>query len=111
MPSMAARRQTRLARPLPARPPRVAVSPALALWRLFEDGAWDDARALLHPDFVARWPQSRECFRGPDNYLAVNREHPAPGWTLHVHRLVEGHGTAAIQMRLDHAEGVDEGAC
>ena len=108
---MPERRQTRLARPLPARPLRAAVPPALALWRLFEEGAWDEARALLHPDFVARWPQSGECFRGPDNYLAVNREHPAPGWKLSVHSLVEGHGAAAVHVRLDHAEGVDEGAC
>ena len=54
-------------------------SPALALWRLFEAGSWEEARALLHPDFIARWPQTGECFRGPDNYVAVNREHPAPG--------------------------------
>ncbi|MES1239795.1 MAG: nuclear transport factor 2 family protein [Chloroflexota bacterium] len=88
-----------------------AVSPALALWCLFEAGAWDEARGLLHPDFVAHWPQSGERFRGPDNYLAVNREHPAPGWKLHVHRLVEGPGTAAVHVTLDHAEGVDHGAC
>jgi hypothetical protein len=78
---------------------------------LFEAGAWEEARDLLHSDFVAHWPQSGECFRGPENYLAVNREHPAPGWMLTVHRVVESPGCAAIQITLAHAEGVDHGAC
>ena len=108
---MAPRRQTRLARPRPALTSRPSTSPALTLWRLFEAGAWDEAGALLHPDFVAHWPQSGECFRGRENYLAVNREHPAPGWELTVHRIVESPGCAAIRITLAHAEGVDHGAC
>ena len=92
---MAPRRQTRLARPHPALAARPNMSPALTLWRLFEAGAWEEAGALLHPDFVAHWPQSDECFRGPENYLAVNREHPAPGWELTVHRVVETPGCAS----------------
>jgi hypothetical protein len=108
---MTERRQTRLPRPRPGTTTRPAASPALALWRLFESGSWDAARALLHPDFIARWPQSGECFRGPDNYLAVNREHPAPGWKLTVQRLVESPGAAALHVTLEHAEGVDHGAC
>ena len=41
----------------------------------------------------------------------MNREHPAPGWELTVHRLVESPGCAALQLTLAHAEGVDHGAC
>ena len=107
---MTPRRQTRLARPRPARP-RARTSPALVLWRLFEAGAWDEARALLDPDFSARWPQSGECFRGQDNYVAVNRAHPAPGWTMTVHRVVDTPAASALQLTLEHAEGVDHGAC
>jgi hypothetical protein len=91
--------------------PASAPTVALALWRLFQAGAWDDARALLAPDVVVRWPQSGECFRGADDYLAVNRSHPAPGWELTVHRLVDGPGGSAVQVTLEHAEGVDHGAC
>jgi len=108
---MAPRRQTRLARPRPTAAPGPGTSPALMLWRHFEAGAWNEAGALLHPGFVAHWPQSDEWFRGPENYLAVNREHPAPGWELTVHRLVESPGCAAIQITLAHAEGIDHGAC
>jgi len=108
---MAERRQTRLPRPRPGTAARRTASPVPALWRLFESGSWDEARALLHPDFIARWPQSGECFRGPGNYLAVNREHPAPGWRLIVQRLVESPGAAALHVTLEHAEGIDHGAC
>ena len=41
----------------------------------------------------------------------MNREHPAPGWELTVHRVVESPGCAALQITLAHAEGVDHGAC
>jgi hypothetical protein len=102
--------QTRVDRPRPARIPGRA-SPALALWQLFEAGAWDEARALLDPRFVAQWPQSDECFRGPDNFIAVNRAHPAPGWRLVVHSVVETDRAAALQLSLEHAEGTDHGAC
>jgi hypothetical protein len=107
---MTQRSQPRLAR---ARPGGAAActSPAVALWRLFEAGAWNDATALLDPGFVAHWPQSGECFRGPDNFIAVNRAHPAPGWRLVVHAHVETARASALQLTLEHAEGVDDGAC
>jgi hypothetical protein len=99
--------QTRVDRPHPVG----ARSPALALWQLFEAGAWDEARTLLDPRFVAQWPQSDECFRGPDNFIEVNRAHPAPGWRLVVHSLVDTVRTSALQLSLEHAEGTDHGAC
>jgi SnoaL-like domain len=106
-----ARRQTRLARPNPGRATAPRTSIGLTLWRHFEADEWDAARALLHPNFVARWPQSDEWFRGPDNYIAVNRAHPAPGWSLLVYHVVDEPGACALQVTLDHAEGTDHGAC
>jgi len=102
--------QTRVDRPHPVRT-RAQAPPALALWQLFEAGAWDEARTLLDPRFVARWPQSDECFRGPDTFIEVNRAHPAPGWRLVVHSLVDTVRTTALQLSLEHAEGTDHGAC
>jgi SnoaL-like domain len=32
--------------------------------------------ALLHPDVVARYPQSGEVFRGRDNYIGMLRNYP-----------------------------------
>ena len=102
--------QTRVDRPHPVRT-RAQAPPALALWQLFEAGAWDEARTLLDPRFVARWPQSDECFRGPDTFIEVNRAHPAPGWRLVVHSLVDTVRTTALQLSLEHAEGTDHVAC
>jgi hypothetical protein len=105
-----ARRQTRLARPHPgpSATPRTPIG--LALWRHFEAGEWEEARALLHPDFVARWPQSDEWFQAP-GYIAVNSAHPAPGWSLLVYSVVDAPGACALQVTLEHAEGTDHGAC
>jgi hypothetical protein len=108
--AMSERCRTRLSRPQPRRLAAPA-SPAVRFWRLLEAGAWEEAHRLLDPGFVAHWPQSGECFRGPDDFLAVNRAHPAPGWALAVHRVVEAPGATALQLTLEHAEGVDEGAC
>jgi SnoaL-like protein len=104
-----ARRQTRLARSHLGGAPHSSVG--LALWRHFEAGAWDEARALLHSAFVAHWPQSDERFRGPDNFVAVNRAHPAAGWRLVIHRVVETPEASALQLTLEHVEGTDHGAC
>lgn len=32
--------------------------------------------ALLHPDYVGRYPQSGEIIRGPDNFRAVTEHYP-----------------------------------
>lgn len=45
-------------------------------WRHFNDREWAKARELLHEDFEAYWPQSRELIKGPDNFIRLNREYP-----------------------------------
>jgi ketosteroid isomerase-like protein len=45
-------------------------------WNLFSDQRWEDAQALLSPDLLVEWPQSRERMRGPENFVAVNRHYP-----------------------------------
>ena len=44
--------------------------------RLFSEQKWNEALALLHPEFVAEWPQSRERISGGLNYIDVNRHYP-----------------------------------
>lgn len=46
------------------------------LWRLFDQGRFEETRPLLADDFVADWPQTRERFRGPDNFIQLNRAYP-----------------------------------
>ena len=46
------------------------------LWRLFDEGRFDDVRPLLADDFVADWPQTRERIAGPDNFIGLNAAYP-----------------------------------
>ena len=45
-------------------------------WQLISDQSWSSVKDLLHPNFVATWPQSREKMRGPDNFVSVNQYYP-----------------------------------
>jgi len=44
-------------------------------WQLFSNQKWDEAKQLLHPDFIAEWPQSRERMNRA-NFIEVNRNYP-----------------------------------
>ena len=56
------------------------------LWDRFEGREWDRAAELLHPDFVADWPHTRERIRGRENFILVNRHYPEP-WKIEVVRI------------------------
>jgi hypothetical protein len=45
-------------------------------WLLFSEQSWDKAAELLHQNFVAMWPQSRERIVGAQNFINVNRFYP-----------------------------------
>ncbi|MBC7456865.1 MAG: hypothetical protein H7235_01205, partial [Bdellovibrionaceae bacterium] len=45
-------------------------------WNYFSEQKWNEAETLLHADFVATWPQSKERIVGPKNYINVNRNYP-----------------------------------
>lgn len=49
---------------------------AETLWNFFDQEKWDDAKNLLHENFVAYWPQSREKIVGADNFIELNRNYP-----------------------------------
>ena len=49
---------------------------AVELWRLFDAGRFRDALPLLAEDFEARWPNTRERIRGPENFIALNENYP-----------------------------------
>ena len=46
------------------------------LWKCFHELRFDDAYKLFHKDFAAQWPQSRERFRGAENFVEMNRNYP-----------------------------------
>lgn len=53
-----------------------SIALACQLWRYMGERKWDEAKALLSPDFGATWPQSRERIVGPDNFIGLNRDYP-----------------------------------
>ena len=53
-----------------------AGSVARNLWRCFDKARFHDALLLLSDDFVAIWPNTRERFVGPKNFIAMNEAYP-----------------------------------
>jgi SnoaL-like domain len=47
--------------------------------RALADDDVDAQVALLHPDYVGRYPQSGEVIRGPANFVAVTSNYPGRG--------------------------------
>lgn len=83
------------------------MNPVERLWTLFEAHDWDGAAGLLTDDFVAEWPQTQERFRGPANFIAMNKAHPAPNWHISVQRVVVARNEVAAEVLVTNDEGAD----
>ena len=51
-----------------------ATAVAREFWRLMASNDFDSVAAVLAPDFVLEWPQSRERIRGAERFARMNRE-------------------------------------
>jgi ketosteroid isomerase-like protein len=68
-------------------------------WRLMAANDFAQVTAVLAPDFVLEWPQSRERIRGPAAFVRMNAEYPAQGrWRFALNRLVAGGDTVVTQV-------------
>jgi hypothetical protein len=56
------------------------------LWRCFDEARFRDALPLLSDDFVAIWPNTRERFVGPKNFIAMNEAYPG-SWRCQIERV------------------------
>ncbi len=66
-----------------------AVETAREFWRLMATNDFQSAGAVLAPDFVLEWPQSKERIRGAKRFAQMNQEYPAHGqWRFTLNRLV-----------------------
>jgi ketosteroid isomerase-like protein len=66
-----------------------AVKVAQQFWDRMHTNDFESVAALLAPDFVLEWPQSKERIRGAERFVRMNAEYPAHGrWRFTVHRLV-----------------------
>ena len=70
-------------------------------WRLMATNDFPALSALLSPDFVLEWPQSKERIRGPGNFVQMNVEYPSNGkWVFQVNQLVGSHSDAVSDVSL-----------
>jgi hypothetical protein len=66
----------------------------------YQDGDSEALVAILHPGFVAMYPQSGEVFRGRDNYVEMVANHPAPPTTV-----VGSGDTFVLEGAISYADG------
>lgn len=81
-------------------------------WRLMATNEFAAVQAVLAPDFVLEWPQSRERIRGPERFVQMNAEYPAHGaWAFTVHRCVGGEaaGDGEVVTDVSVTDGVQSG--
>jgi ketosteroid isomerase-like protein len=71
--------------------PDAPIAVVAEFWRRMASNDFPSIAAVLAPDFVLEWPQSRERIRGVERFIAMNAEYPAHGpWVFTVHRIVGG---------------------
>lgn len=65
-------------------------------WRLMSTNDFSSVAAVLAPEFVLEYPQSKERIRGAERFGQMNYEYPAHGrWHFTVNQIV-GEGTEAV---------------
>jgi ketosteroid isomerase-like protein len=74
------------------------------LWDHFEGRKWDRAAELLHPDFVADWPHTRERICGRENFIHINRHYPEP-WKIEVVRIFGAGNLVVSELAVRHPAG------
>ncbi len=67
----------------------MATQVARRFWALMQTNDFPSVAAVLAPDFVLEWPQTRERIRGAERFVRMNAEYPAHGrWRFTIHRIV-----------------------
>src|SRR5260370_35556167 len=69
------------------------------LWQAFDTPDFEAAGEVLHDDFIAEWPQSREPMH-KDNFLAVNKNYPGT-WRITILRIIAEGDQVATEVRID----------
>jgi len=78
-----------------------AVEVVREFWRLMATNDFDAVGAVLAPEFVLEWPQSRERIRGAERFARMNAEYPAHGrWTFTINRVVGGVAEAVSDVSI-----------
>jgi ketosteroid isomerase-like protein len=82
-------------------PHSTAVEVAQEFWGLMATNDFHAVGAVLAPDFVLEWPQSKERIRGAERFAQMNKEYPAHGsWKFTVNRLVGSESEAVSEVEI-----------
>ncbi len=66
-----------------------AVEIVRQFWTLMQTNDFEAVAAVLAPDFVLEWPQTKERIRGAERFVRMNADYPAHGrWQFTIHRIV-----------------------
>ena len=77
-------------------------------WRLMATNEFHAVEAVLAPEFVLEWPQSKERIRGAKRFITMNAEYPAHGtWHFTVNRIVGSESEAVSDVSV--TDGVQSG--
>ena len=68
-------------------------------WRLMATNDFHSVNAVLAPQFVLEWPQSKERIRGAENFARMNAEYPTSArWEFRINRLVASGNAVVTQV-------------
>jgi ketosteroid isomerase-like protein len=68
-------------------------------WRLMATNDFHSVKAVLAPQFVLEWPQSKERIRGGENFARMNADYPTSGrWEFRINRLVASGNRVVTQV-------------
>jgi hypothetical protein len=85
-----------------------AVEITCEFWRRMAANDFHSVSAVLAPEFVLEWPQSKERIRGADNFARMNEEYPAHGpWQFTINRVIGTESTAVSDVTV--TDGVQTG--
>jgi ketosteroid isomerase-like protein len=80
-------------------PTPTAVDVVREFWRLMASNDFRSVAAVLAPEYILEWPQSKERIRGAERFAAMNAEYPAHGrWLFTINRLIGGEGEAVSDV-------------
>jgi SnoaL-like domain len=85
-----------------------AVEVAREFWRLMATNNFSSVAAVLAPEFVLEWPQTRERIRGAERFAQMNQEYPAHGlWRFTINRLTGSESEAVSDVTVTDGARTD----
>lgn len=77
------------------------VQVAREFWRLMATNEFPAVAAVLAPEFVLEWPQTRERIRGAERFARMNAEYPAHGrWSFTINRMLGNESEAVSDVTI-----------